>query len=181
MSAAEYTESIWSDPENSDSAPRICPICEQVLAHADNLRDNDDIPANGLFSAYRLHRQAHYEWGEDPTQYGKKPGDPFLGHYYDNDANALWEPEDDDQPPGDPDEVVGNVYDVTLSYELQVRARVVAPDDHRAKEKVRYRELPEDVSVTEERTHLMHKDARQVKKVTRADTDLAERMEGWPW
>lgn len=183
MSSVEYETSVWNDPENNEKAPKKCPHCDQALAHPDDLRDNEDIDAVGLFSAYRRHRQAHFPWGEDPREHGSEPGDPHLGGYYDGDRDALWEP--DDGPSGDPDEVVGHVFDVTISYESQLRATVVAPDKGRAKKKAKELHSLNEKDLTgnvPERhvTHEIHGDTFERDDVTRSD-DRAERMEGWPW
>lgn len=184
MSAEGYQPSVWDDPENSAEAPKKCPHCGEELAHPDDLRDNDAIKAVGLFSAYRRHRQAHFPWGDDPTEDGEGwQQDPYLASAYSGDMSALWEPEDG--PSGDPDEVVGHVYDVTISYETQLRATVVAPTESRAKDKAKDLEMfgEEDStgSVPEKHvTHEIHGEARTRQDVTRSD-ERAERMEGWPW
>lgn len=180
-----YEDSLWSAPEMRDTEPKRCPHCDVPLAHPDDLKDNEDIDAYGLFSAYREHRQAHYAWGDDPRDHGEGTGDPYLGDYYDTSRDATWEP-DEDSPAGDPDEIVGHVYDVDIRHEATVRARVVAPSEQRAKEKAADLRVfgEEDLTgeVPEARlTHKLHTDTTEQKDVHRADTDLAERMEGWPW
>ena len=179
-----FDRSIWTGVEGSENAPKECPHCGRALAHPDDLRDNDSIQARGLFSAWRRHREAHYGWGADPREDGDEYGDPYLGNYYDGDKDATWDP-DDDEPAGDPDEIVGHVYEVTIYHEARTTARVVATDEHRAKEKVEYRELPDgkdlNGSIPESQvTHKLHDETREVESVTRAD-DRAERMAGWPW
>jgi len=190
MSAVEhgYQDSLWGGPETKAERPKRCPHCDRELAHPDDLRDNDDIEARGLFSAYRAHRRAHFEWGDDPRDDGERYGDPYLGNYYDNDRDATWEPdeEDEDDTHGDPKEVVGHVYDVELKKEATVRARVVAPDERTAKEKADELHLMDEPDLnghvpTAELTMDLHEGAFELKDVHRADTDLAERMEGWPW
>lgn len=179
--------SIWDrHPENTPTNPKVCPHCEEDLAHQDDLKDNDEIDAYALFFAYRKHRQAHFDWGDDPERDGAEPGDPYLASYYDTNRSAAQDPIDEDEASGDPDEVVGEVFDVTVSYEAQLRARVVAPDKHRAKEKAKDMRLmnEEDLSgyvPDTELTHEVHSEARSVKEVTRSQDELAERMEGWPW
>lgn len=180
-----WGESVWSGPERNENAPKRCPHCDRPLAHPDELRDNDNIDAVGLFSAYREHRQAHFSWGDDPREHGERYGDPYLGNYYDTSRDATYEP-DDDGPAGDPDEVVGHVFDVDIRYEATVRARVVAPGKQRAKEKAEDLRITdgEDLNgnVPEARlTTQLHTDTTERENVHRADTDLAERMEGWPW
>jgi len=147
--------------------------------------ENDAIDARGLFTAYREHRQAHFEWGDDPRDHGDRYGDPYLGNYYDTARDATYEP-DDDEPAGDPDEVVGHVYDVDIRYEAVVRGRVVAPDKQRAKEKLKDLRLADGEDLngdvpTANLTMELHGDTTERDAVHRADSDLAERMEGWPW
>lgn len=189
--------SVWTTIEGDDNAPKECPHCHQPLAHPDDLRDNEDVDASGLFTAYRRHRQAHFEWGFDPTRDGEKRGDPYLGSYYNTDRDATWEP--DDGPSGDPDEEVTDVFDVEINYEYVMRGRVVAANESQAKEKLKrmrdeerdlYKEIP-----TPYMTHEVHSSARQVRSVTRkevidsSDVDekeddgvnYADRLEGWPW
>lgn len=185
MSAKEgYDPSVWNDPEHRAKVPKKCPHCDRALAHPDDLRDNEEIRVTGLFRAYREHRQAHFRWGDDPETHGSKPGDPYLGSYYDTNRDALWEPED--APSGDPDEVVGHVFNVTIHYQAQASGTVVAPNKSAAKEKLKELKMSgeedkngrvPEVVVTDE----VHSDAFQKKDVTRSDTELAERMEGWPW
>jgi len=180
-----WDASLWGGPETDERAPKRCPHCDRELAHPDDLRANETIDAVGLFTAYREHRQAHFGWGDDPRDHGDRYGDPYLGNYYDTARDATYEP-DDDGPAGDPDEVVGHVFDVDIRYEATVRGRVVAPDKQRAKEKVEDLRLAdgEDLNgnvpvanVTME----LHADTTEREAVHRADSDLAERMEGWPW
>lgn len=180
-----WNESVWTGPEKEDTAPKRCPHCDRPLAHPDDLRNNENIEAVGLYSAYREHRQAHFSWGDDPRDHGVEYGDPYLGNYYDTSRDATWEP-DEDEPAGDPDEVVGHVYDVDIRYEATVRARVVAHNEQQAKEKADELRFTgqEDLTGTipeAELTMQLHTDTTEQKDVHRADTDLAERMEGWPW
>jgi hypothetical protein len=176
--------SIWTGIEGREKAPKRCPHCKRELAHPDDLRNNDSIEAMGLFSAWRRHREAHYGWGDDPHEHGDEYGDPYLGTYYDTNRDAVEQP--DDEPTGDPEETVGHVYEVTICYEARKTAKVVATDKHRAKEKVKYDELPDGEDLTghtprAERTHELHDTVRKVKSVERQDEELAERMAGWPW
>lgn len=181
-----WSDSMWAGPELRAEAPKRCPHCDRPLAHPEDLRDNDDIDAYGLFSAYREHRQAHFEWGSNPRNHGERYGDPYLGNYYDTSRDATWEPDEDDEPAGDPDEVVGHVFDVDLRYEATVRARVVAINEKQAKEKAEDLRLANDEDLDghvpeAELTMQMHADTTKRKDVHRADEELAERMEGWPW
>lgn len=182
----EYRDSVWADPENNPNVPRKCPHCEQALAHPDDLQDNEDIDANGLFRAYRQHRKTHFDWGEEPRTHTSGFGDPYLGSYYDGDKDALWTPSDEEDTTGDPDEVVGQIFDVDLRFEATVRARVVAPNKSRAKEKADELRIRGDEDLSghvpiAELTHQVHADTVEIDEVTREQTELAERMEGWPW
>jgi hypothetical protein len=181
-----FSVSVWGNPEHTPTAPKYCPSCGLELAHPDDLRENDSIEASGTFQAYRKHRHAHYNWGEDPTTHGAEPGDPYLAHHYDGDKSAAWEPEEDDGGvSGDPDETVGHVFDVDIRYEATVRATVVAPDRHRAEEKADELRMMNDEDFhgnvpTSELTMELHTDSTKVDDVRR-DEEAAERMEGWPW
>lgn len=182
-SAGVLQKSIWEHPENSENAPKFCPHCGNELAHPDDLRDNDHIDAVGLFSAYQRHREAHFAWGDDPRQDGVGRGDPYLASHYAGDKSAMWEP--DEGASGDPEEVVGHVYDVDIRYEATCRARVVAHSESRAKEKAEELRLgnSEDLCGDIVEAHIgqeLHTYTTEVDDVLRAD-ELAERMEGWPW
>lgn len=185
MSATGFQQSIWDDPENDPNKPKKCPHCDATLAHPDDLRDNDEIEARGLWSAYRRHREGHFEWGDDPTEDGRGDRDPYLGSYYSGDKDALREPEDDDGAGGDPDEVVGHVFHVDIRYEATARAKVVAPDERQAIKKAKEMRVMDEADLdgnipTAEVTMDLHGDAMELGDVTR-DDDRAERMEGWPW
>lgn len=107
-------------------------------------------------------------------------------HPHDLTPDASTDTEDEDDSKKDPDEIVGEVFDVTLKMEYTAKARVVAPNQARAEEKAEEmrvagrEDVDGDVPVPNY-TMLIHTDSRAVKPVTRRDEDLAERMEGWPW
>lgn len=185
MSAEPLSSSVWDDPQNDPTRPKTCPHCDATLAHPDDIRDNEEIEARGLWSAYRRHREAHFAWGDDPSEDGSGDKDPYLGSYYSGDKDALWEPDEDDDVGGDPDEIVGHVYQVDIRHEATVRATVVAPDERRAAEKVEEMRLHDEADIhgnvpTAEITMELHDDAMELGEVTR-DDKRAERMEGWPW
>lgn len=184
MSAEGMQTSIWDNPENNEQRPKKCPHCGQPLAYREDLKENDEIEASTYWTAYRRHREAHFPWGDDPTEDGTGGFDPYLGSYYSNDRDALWQPEDD-SPSGDPDEIVGHVYSVDIRYEATVRATVVAPDENRAAKKVKEMRLNNEEDLhgnipSAEITMDLHDDVWEQGEVTRSD-ERAERMEGWPW
>lgn len=180
MAASEHA-SVWEGVDCEPTAPTHCPHCGEALAHPTDLRNNDDIDASGTFAAYRRHRWAHIPWGDDPREHTSIRGDPYLAAFYGEGRDATT----DDYGGGDPDEVVGAVYDVRISYETELRATVVAPTEHRAKEKAKDMNVfnEKDLSGTVPqfyRQYEIHGRASKRDDVTRAD-GRAERMDGWPW
>jgi len=107
-------------------------------------------------------------------------------HPHDLAPDPHTETDDADDDRKDPDEIVGEVFDVTIKMEFTANARVVAPNEGRVKEKAEEMRIAnrEDVNgnVPEPRyTMSLHQEADAIKPVARRDEDLAERMEGWPW
>lgn len=194
MSAQGYEQSLWERiDDNEDKSPKYCPHCGEQLAHPDNLRENDDVDAAGRVSAYREHRATHFDWGVDPALV-HEGGDPFLADYYDGVETS------DTGPTLDPDEEVAGVYDVEICYEARMTARVVAADDHHAKDRAKDLRVKNEECVggwvpSAEITHELHDDAREAKRLTRGEIEhssdidedeedginWADRLPGWPW
>lgn len=165
--------------------PDYCPQCDKELAHEGDLEQNDAIDCTELSTALRRHRRAHAAPGEPPSNDSPGDDDPYLAASYSTGRGAS-APDDTVAVHGDPDEVVGGVFEVEINYTAMMRATVVAPNEHEAKTKAEDLRLAGGADYNDVVPEIMpqdqvHTTTRKVEDVHRDDTEQAERMAGWPW
>jgi len=165
--------------------PDFCPQCDKELAHENDLEQNDGIDCDDQSIALRRHRRTHAAPGPDPSKDWGEDDDPYLAETYSSGRGAS-DPDDVTEVQGDPDEVVGGVYEVEINYTAMMRATVVAPNESRAKDKAQDLRLTGSEDFNDVVPEIMpqdtvHDTVYKQDDVHRDETELAERMDGWPW